>query len=215
MPPRARAVARRAEEVGGGWGQRPEKRADPSRQALISGLTAASTASMSSVPSNDRGDGDSPRWIHWRTTARVGAPMVRELDRTAGTGLVVVADLANSTPGHAEATLSFLATLVMTWAQHQDGRLTIAFTVEGDWRRLNIQHRRGAETALRALAEWPTIMSGTQAWPTHDARLNWARVLIVAVAPTRALPPGLVGTIINIDPALPSPYYQPPEKLNV
>jgi len=36
--------------------------------------------------------GDSPRWIHWRTTARMGTPMVREFEETPIEHLVVVVD---------------------------------------------------------------------------------------------------------------------------
>ncbi|HMP58162.1 MAG TPA: DUF58 domain-containing protein [Gemmatales bacterium] len=36
--------------------------------------------------------GDSPRWIHWRTTARMGTPMVREFEETPLEHLLVVVD---------------------------------------------------------------------------------------------------------------------------
>lgn len=36
--------------------------------------------------------GDSPRWIHWRTTARMGTPMVREFEETPIEHLVVIVD---------------------------------------------------------------------------------------------------------------------------
>ncbi len=159
--------------------------------------------------------GDSPRWIHWRTTARIGAPMVRELDRSAGTALIVAADLVGSTPGHVEATLAFLASFVVAWSQSQDGRLTIAVTSNSGWRRIDLDHRRGVINALRALAEWPTISSASRTWPTDDIRFNAARTPIVVAAPTRALPAGLTGPVISVDPARMSPYYRPPEVLHV
>ena len=34
--------------------------------------------------------GDSPRWIHWRTTARVGQPMVREFEEPPQQHLTVI-----------------------------------------------------------------------------------------------------------------------------
>src|SRR5262249_54897413 len=36
--------------------------------------------------------GDSPRWIHWRTTARRGELMVREFEETPTDNLIVVVD---------------------------------------------------------------------------------------------------------------------------
>src|SRR5262249_61272803 len=36
--------------------------------------------------------GDSPRWIHWRTTARRGELMVREVEETPTDNLIVVVD---------------------------------------------------------------------------------------------------------------------------
>ncbi len=159
--------------------------------------------------------GDSPRWIHWRTTARIGTPMVRELDRSAGSSLIVAADLVDSTPGHAEATLAFMASFVVTWSQSQDGRLTLAFTAEGGWRRIDLDHRRGAITALKGLAEWPVISTTSRPWPVGDARFNVARTPIVVAAPTRVVPAGLTGYVLSVDPARTSPYYRPPEVLNV
>lgn len=36
--------------------------------------------------------GDSPRWIHWRTSARMGTPMVREFEETPIEHLIVIVD---------------------------------------------------------------------------------------------------------------------------
>jgi uncharacterized protein (DUF58 family) len=38
--------------------------------------------------------GDSPRWIHWRTSARLGELMVREFEDAPGEDLIVVLDLS-------------------------------------------------------------------------------------------------------------------------
>jgi uncharacterized protein (DUF58 family) len=157
---------------------------------------------------------DSPRWIHWRTTARVGSPMVRELDRAAGTGLIVAADLASDTPENAEAALAFLASLVVAWSQSQDGRLTLLFTTTDGWQRLELDHRRGVLHMLRALAEWPNVTCAEPYRPSANAgRPTPRNASVIAVSSARSfapLPPGVASAAITVDPARHTTYYQPP-----
>src|SRR5436305_9628133 len=36
--------------------------------------------------------GDSPRWIHWRTSARVGKPMIKEFEQQSEQDLAILLD---------------------------------------------------------------------------------------------------------------------------
>jgi uncharacterized protein (DUF58 family) len=155
--------------------------------------------------------GDSPRWIHWRTTARVGSPMVRELDRSAGTGLIVTADL---TGDHVEAALALLASLVVAWSGHQDGRLLLVIKAKNGWQRFDLNHRRGATGVLRALAEWPDVASANSCdWVPQDIQSGVLRLPIVAVKCSKAVmtPPGLLGQVVHVDPTDATDCYQPAE----
>ena len=64
--------------------------------------------------------GDSPRWIHWRTTARVGEPMVKEFEQQTEQDLAVLLDpwlpRAGATPEQREAVedaIRFAATVCL------------------------------------------------------------------------------------------------------
>lgn len=69
--------------------------------------------------------GDSPRWIHWRTSARRGEIMVREFEDTPGDDLVVVVERAGD-PEAFEQVLSLAAAIVHEWNQHRGDRFVLA-----------------------------------------------------------------------------------------
>jgi uncharacterized protein (DUF58 family) len=77
--------------------------------------------------------GDSPRWIHWRTSARCGELMVREFEDRPTEDLVLVVDLA-CPPGAAKAAgqrlveeaLSLAATICLEWCRQQGDRIVLA-----------------------------------------------------------------------------------------
>jgi uncharacterized protein (DUF58 family) len=60
--------------------------------------------------------GDAWREIHWRTTARLGAPHVRESEQEQGEMLVLFLDLRRSV--HTEATLEHLVTVAASLVSH-------------------------------------------------------------------------------------------------
>jgi uncharacterized protein (DUF58 family) len=65
--------------------------------------------------------GDSPRWIHWRTSARRGELMVREFEDVPGDDLVLV--LA---PGlQLDAVVDAAATVVWEWCRRRGDRLVL------------------------------------------------------------------------------------------
>lgn len=74
--------------------------------------------------------GDPPKLIHWRSTARRGDFVVRELEPPATGNLLVVVDLAAATAGPlVETVLSFAATLAFEVCR--DGRLELTLLVAG------------------------------------------------------------------------------------
>lgn len=75
--------------------------------------------------------GDSLRWIHWRTTARRGEPMVREYDVPPSPALLLVVDpWLPAQPGEAdlrnlEAALELAATISAAVCEEDASRLTL------------------------------------------------------------------------------------------
>jgi uncharacterized protein (DUF58 family) len=75
--------------------------------------------------------GDSTRWMHWRTTARAGRPMVRQFERESTATVALILDPylpAESTAGDRarfEAAISFLVTALADLAQRDVSRLAV------------------------------------------------------------------------------------------
>jgi uncharacterized protein (DUF58 family) len=72
--------------------------------------------------------GDSPRHVHWRTSARRGELMVREFEEHPNDDLVLIVDLAatdSASPQDFEAMLSLAATIVWEWCRQKGDRLTV------------------------------------------------------------------------------------------
>jgi uncharacterized protein (DUF58 family) len=69
--------------------------------------------------------GDSPRWIHWRTSARRGEIMVREFEDVPGDDLVLVLDVPEEAEA-LEAVVSLAATIVCEWNQRRGDRMVLA-----------------------------------------------------------------------------------------
>ncbi len=70
--------------------------------------------------------GDSPRWIHWRTTARRGTVMVREFEDMPNDHLVLVVDPGSVESPRLERLLSFAATICWEWCRQKGDRLALA-----------------------------------------------------------------------------------------
>ena len=72
--------------------------------------------------------GDSPKWIHWRTTARLNQPAVRQFEQRRRFDLCIVVDaFAKSTreEEHAETAISLVATLVAKLAGLPSNRVIL------------------------------------------------------------------------------------------
>ncbi|CAN5792672.1 DUF58 domain-containing protein [soil metagenome] len=79
--------------------------------------------------------GDSPRWIHWRTTARLGVPMVKEFEQQHDQDLAILIDpwlprtKATSEGREAvEQAIRFAATLCLETCRNQTRRLLLGWT---------------------------------------------------------------------------------------
>jgi uncharacterized protein (DUF58 family) len=80
--------------------------------------------------------GDSMRWVHWRTTAKMGRPMVRQFERRRNRDVAVLvdpwlpADFQERDEGMLELALSLAATAVADLTNRGHSRLT--FAIAGD-----------------------------------------------------------------------------------
>ena len=79
--------------------------------------------------------GDSPRWIHWRTSARRGELMVKEFEQQNEQDLAILIDpwlpRTKAAPEQREAleqAISFAATLCLETCRHQGRRLVLGWT---------------------------------------------------------------------------------------
>ena len=79
--------------------------------------------------------GDSPRWIHWRTSARVGVPMVKEFEQQSEQDLAILIDpwlpRTKVTLEHREAlekAIEFIATLCLETCRKSGRRLLLGWT---------------------------------------------------------------------------------------
>jgi uncharacterized protein (DUF58 family) len=72
--------------------------------------------------------GDSPKWIHWRTTARLTEPAVRQFEQQRRFDLCVVVDAfaeSQADDEHAETAISLAATLVSKMTVSPSNRIVI------------------------------------------------------------------------------------------
>jgi uncharacterized protein (DUF58 family) len=83
----------------------------------------------------DYRSGDSPRWIHWRTSARRGALMVKEFEQQNEQDLAILIDpwlpRTKASPEQRESlelAISFAATLCLETCRHQGRRLVLGWT---------------------------------------------------------------------------------------
>jgi uncharacterized protein (DUF58 family) len=83
----------------------------------------------------DYRSGDSPRWIHWRTTARRNELMVKEFEQHNEQDVAILVDpwlpRTKASPEQRDAvelTISFAATLCLEICRHQGRRLVLGWT---------------------------------------------------------------------------------------
>jgi uncharacterized protein (DUF58 family) len=70
--------------------------------------------------------GDSPRWIHWRTTARKGELMVREMEDMSTDNLILVFDPQLAGDDQFEGAVSLAATICWEWCRQTGDHMLLA-----------------------------------------------------------------------------------------
>lgn len=104
--------------------------------------------------------GDSQRWIHWRTTARLNELAVRQFEQQQKMTLAIIIDLwenpASSTPNQPDPTvekiISFVATFLETMCRQGNHQISIALAGKQLRVSTRIQNRSVLESALDDLA---------------------------------------------------------------
>ena len=137
-------------------------------------------------------NGDSRRWIHWRSTARRGNIVVRQFDERRNQDLLVLLDLWQPRDPTAEQTdnvelaVSFAATVLADACRRGGNHLLLVFAGQ------NLLHRRGwtSPIFLREMMELLALLQ-----PHHDDRLP--RALSRAVGEAR---PGVHSLCVSTRP---------------
>jgi uncharacterized protein (DUF58 family) len=127
--------------------------------------------------------GDSPRHIHWRTTARRGELMVREFEDLPNDNLILIVDTRTPEipqPGDnadLERLLSLAATIVWEWCRQKGDELALAIAGMPPSLRHGISGRELALDMLQALARvhgdsiemWPAMVDQLMKTELPDA----------------------------------------------
>jgi uncharacterized protein (DUF58 family) len=97
--------------------------------------------------------GDSRRWIHWRTTARIGKPAVRQFEQQRAQRLALIVDIVDPTDEPAcERMISFAATIVHRFTQEPGQDLAVAVGGKVPALHYSFQRRDFRRASLTALA---------------------------------------------------------------
>ncbi|MDZ7615819.1 MAG: DUF58 domain-containing protein [Patescibacteria group bacterium] len=125
--------------------------------------------------------GDPMRWIHWRSTARLGEPVVRQFEQPRNRDLALVVELWQSaTP---------------TPAERENVELAVSFaaTVVAD-----LCRRGGSDLLLATAGRQPSVLQG----PTSAALMHsmMEQLAVVESRPDDHLPDLLHETLRRIDP---------------
>jgi uncharacterized protein (DUF58 family) len=115
--------------------------------------------------------GDSPRWIHWRTSARRGELMVREFEDVPGDDLVLLL----SPEVDLEPAVDAAATIVWEWCRRRGDRLVLALGREIH------DGISGPDHARRLLERLATLAPEDLRDPAPEALLELPATLAVVV----------------------------------
>jgi len=126
--------------------------------------------------------GDSPHWIHWRTSARLGELMVREFEETPNDNLTILLDawlpanVEQNAQNRLEHAVTLAATICWEWCREPGNRLVLGIA---DKSPLVVQGETGQDLCLRTLRSLATVTGHT----TPD-------VIQLAASMRSTLPPG-------------------------
>jgi uncharacterized protein (DUF58 family) len=161
--------------------------------------------------------GDSPRWIHWRTSARRGELMVREFENAAPPRLLLIVDIpAGSDHAVIESLLSLASTICVEWVRETGAKLclvaggTVGKTAE-------VVAPAGVLEALYLLAEMLPAGADSPILPLDELRTFWLQcpALVLCSGPNgtaREAMRSLTGRLLpQIDSVKDLQWYAPPE----
>ena len=145
----------------------------------------------------DYRSGDSPRWIHWRTSARRGELMVKEFEEQNEQDLAILVDpwmpRTKAAPEQREAleqAISFAATVCLETCRHQGRRLLLGWTGPAP----GVRHGPASVKLLHELLEQlailrPTSEGGLAELLDHlpPAMLREAVLIVIATRPVNLL----------------------------
>jgi uncharacterized protein (DUF58 family) len=151
---------------------RRKARRHPTAQAEFHGLRAFRS-------------GDSPRWIHWRTSARCGELMVREFEDVPTDNLILVVD--PSKDEGVEAIISFAATVAWDWCRQKGDHFVLAVAGAAP---IVLGGTTGSDHALRMLE----VLAGLQGEDNPDV------MTLVERLAAEPLPPASVLVVSPRDP---------------
>lgn len=141
--------------------------------------------------------GDSPRWIHWRTSARIGKPMVKEFEQRNEQDMAVLIDpwlpRSKVTPDQREAleqVIRFAATVCLETCRHLGRRLLLGWTgptpgVRQGPASVKLLHELLEQLAVMRPATEGTLASLFDALPPPTMRE--ATLIIVSTRPVNLL----------------------------
>jgi len=155
--------------------------------------------------------GDSPRWIHWRTTARIGERMVREFDRATGPHLSVVVVPFGKSSLSMEPALELAATIIWEWSRRQDGRLNLWLPISGRWECMTLDQRRRVDNLLRRLSAISVAdLRCAEPIPNPTGQKNRVRFVYIKQGRLDTDRWPRISTAMCIDPTIASDVYSPP-----
>jgi uncharacterized protein (DUF58 family) len=108
--------------------------------------------------------GDSRRWIHWRTTARIGEPAVRQFEQQRRFDICLLVDLSRAADENEEAverTVRLAASLAMRLAATPTNRICMVVNGREIGQATLTGERTATAQALRLLAEATPIPPGS------------------------------------------------------
>jgi uncharacterized protein (DUF58 family) len=125
--------------------------------------------------------GDSPHWIHWRTSARCGELMVREFEDLPSDDLIVVLDL--EPVKDAEAAISLCATICWEWCRHKGHRFVLGVASAEP---VVLDGTAGPEHALRML-EYLAVLDAAAEATGHGSSSLPERLALALLPPAPVL----------------------------
>lgn len=164
--------------------------------------------------------GDSPRWIHWRTTARTGELVVREFDQGTHHDLILIVEpfAGPKDASAAESAISMAATICSAWSKEAGDRIVLGIASEPPIVVTGGESTASALELLEALAVAPVSLKSNlvelerrlSESPLPSGQVLWISSRGDARSADQ-MSERLQRPIVFIDVRDPPEFYQPPE----